>query len=279
MQPIQISTFYKFTLMGTLEDCRALQLPLKEEMIRREVRGTITLAPEGINATISGEHSALFDMMAHVQSLPNVGEFTYKLSEHSEQPFQRSKVKVKPELISIGEPTNPSVCVGEYVDAYAWNDLISRPDVITIDTRNDYEYRIGHFKGAVNPNTRNFKQTVAFTQQCLDAGTHKAVAMYCTGGIRCEKYSSYLLEQGFENVYHLHGGILQYLEDMPEKDSLWQGACFVFDDRVAVTHALKKDESVSMCLGCGSPLLPTDRNYHAFFADKRCAYCLESKAA
>lgn len=273
-QPIHISTFYKFAHLGDLDACRAIQLPLKREMIRRNIRGTITLAPEGVNATISGEADALHDMMQHLrEEKPAIGAFEFKISEHGEQPFARSKVKVKPELISLGEPTDPTVCVGEYVDAADWNALISRPDVVTIDTRNAYEYRIGHFKGAVNPDTRKFKQMVAYTQTHLNPATHKAVAMYCTGGIRCEKYSSYLLAQGFEHVYHLKGGILQYLEEIPEAESLWEGACFVFDERVAVTHALAKDQSVTMCKGCGSPMLPTDVKYMDFFNQQQCAAC------
>lgn len=273
MEPIYIAAFYKFTPLGTLEECREWQQPLKQEMLLRDVRGTITLSPEGVNATISGTKPELFGMLEHLQANPLIGTLSHKLSQHNSQPFMRSKVRVKRELISLGEPVNTSVCVGTYVSTSDWNALISRPDVLTIDTRNAYEYRIGRFKGALNPDTRNFKETIAFTRQHLDQHTHKAVAMYCTGGIRCEKYSSYLLQLGFENVFHLNGGILQYLEDIPAEESLWEGSCFVFDDRVAVTHALQKDERITMCEGCGSPLTPTDRAYEEFFAHKRCGYC------
>lgn len=268
--PVAISTFYKFT---QLPDYRALQFPLKREMIRRNIKGTITLAPEGINATISGESAALEDLLCHLKSLPEIGEFEHKVSHFAEQPFKRSKVKVKPELISLGAPSDPSVCVGEYVDSWAWNALISREDVITIDTRNDYEYRIGRFKGAINPNTRDFKEMVAFTAEQLNPERHPHVAMYCTGGIRCEKYSSYLLEQGFAHVYHLKGGILQYLADIPQEETLWEGSCFVFDERVAVRHDLSADPAITMCAACGSPLTPEDRNYHDYIAHRQCGYC------
>lgn len=268
--PVTISTFYKFT---HIPGYKKLQMPLKREMIRRGIKGTITLAPEGVNATISGEESKLYGMMEHLKSIPEIGPFSFKTSQYSGQPFKRSKVKVKPELISLGIETNPTVCVGTYIEPANWNALIRRDDVMTIDTRNDYEYRIGRFQGAINPDTSDFKEMVAFTQKQLDQNKHKAIAMYCTGGIRCEKYSSYLLEQGFENVFHLKGGILQYLADIPENNTLWEGSCFVFDERVAVKHNLMKDPGITMCEACGAPLTPTDRNYSEFMDNRRCSYC------
>ena len=166
-------------------------------------------------------------------------------SHFTAQPFQRTKVKVKPELISLGVPTFPAQCVGRYVAPAEWNKLITAADVITIDTRNAYEYELGHFEGAVNPGTRNFKQMVAFTEKNLDPASGKRIAMYCTGGIRCEKYSSYLVERGFSEVYHLRGGILAYLEQIAPAQSLWRGGCFVFDERVSVGHGLIPSESTA----------------------------------
>ncbi len=270
MSPVTVSTFYKFT---PLPDPRALREPVKQAMLAHAIKGTITLAPEGINATISGEPHALDTMLDYLQSLPPIGAFATKESHVAQQPFQRSKVKLKKELISLGEAVDPSVCVGTYVTAKNWNALITAPDVITIDTRNDYEYRIGHFAGALNPATRDFKEMVAFTNTHLDPATHPRVAMYCTGGIRCEKYSSYLLSQGFREVYHLQGGILQYLADVPPAESLWQGACYVFDERVAVNHDLSTAQHITMCTACGNPLDERDRHHAHFQPQTRCPYC------
>lgn len=234
--PVRISTFYCFT---TLADPAALKQPILARMKELEVRGTITLAAEGINATISGSEAALTTLMAFLHEHITFETPTFRDSRFAQQPFQRSKVKVKRELISLGVPSHPAQCVGQYVQPKDWNALITAPDVITIDTRNDYEYELGQFEGAVNPGTRNFKDMVAWTQANLDAGSNTRIAMYCTGGIRCEKYSSYLVAAGFKEVYHLHGGILAYLEQIPEEESLWRGTCFVFDERVAVGQGLK----------------------------------------
>ncbi|MFZ4540885.1 MAG: rhodanese-related sulfurtransferase [Rickettsiales bacterium] len=233
--PLTISTFYSFV---GLADPKALRAPILERMQALGIRGTITLASEGINATISGATDAIESLMAFLQSRIAFTTPTFRESYFGAQPFKRSKVKVKRELISMGVPTFPAQCVGSYVAPKDWNALITRADVITIDTRNDYEYVMGHFEGAVNPATRNFKQMVAWTAQNLSVSANTSVAMYCTGGIRCEKYSSYLVALGFKDVHHLHGGILAYLEQVPTADSLWRGSCFVFDERVAVGHAL-----------------------------------------
>lgn len=234
-ESITVSTFYQFT---PLPNPAALKPALLARMQELQVRGTVTLATEGVNATVSGVAEALENFVAFLKAHLGI---TLPLSRESytgAQPFKRSKVKVKRELISLGAKADPSVCVGEYVTAQQWNALISSPDVITIDTRNDYEFELGHFEGAVNPGTRHFKQMVAFTQQHLDPASGKRVAMYCTGGIRCEKYSAYLVSLGFTQVYHLHGGILAYLEQIPPEQSLWRGTCFVFDERVSVGHGL-----------------------------------------
>lgn len=236
MDSITISTFYAF---APVRDPAAHKPALLARMKDMGIKGTVTLASEGVNATVSGAADAL---NAFVEALSTQLGITLPMRRESHfgaQPFQRSKVKVKRELISLGAEANPAVCVGEYVRPAEWNALITRADVITIDTRNDYEYALGHFAGAVNPGTRNFKEMVAFTRTHLDAASGQSVAMYCTGGIRCEKYSAYLVAQGFRHVYHLHGGILAYLEQIPEAQSLWRGSCFVFDERTSVGHGLR----------------------------------------
>ena len=232
---ITVSTFYSFV---TLDAPEALRAPILERMHALEIRGTITLAREGINATISGTAQSIDALMAVLSTLMEFTTPTFRESYFSEQPFKRTKVKVKRELISLGVPTYPAQCVGTYVYPKDWNALITSPDVIIIDTRNDYEFALGHYEGAINPGTRDFKQMVTFTEQHLSPASGKRIAMYCTGGIRCEKYSSYLVTLGFSDVYHLHGGILAYLEQIPPEQSLWRGTCFVFDARVSVGQGL-----------------------------------------
>jgi UPF0176 protein len=234
--PVTVSTFYSFV---ALDDPQAHRAPILERMRAADIRGTITLAAEGINATVSGAQEAIDGLMDFLRARLAFTTPTFRESYVGAQPFKRTKVKVKRELISLGVPTSPAQCVGRYVMPKDWNALITASDVITIDTRNAYEFELGHFSGAINPATRNFKQMVAFTQQHLDPASGKRVAMYCTGGIRCEKYSSYLVGLGFSEVFHLHGGILAYLEQIPPADSLWQGSCFVFDERVSVGHGLR----------------------------------------
>ncbi len=274
--PVTISTFYHFTMLSERAKIKAQLLPLMRSL---GIKGTLTLAPEGVNATIAGAADALSRFVSALCERCGIGEISQRTSAASVMPFGKSKVKLKPELISLGAPSHPAVCVGEYVHPSDWNALISRPDVITIDTRNDYEYRIGHFVGAMNPATRDFKEMVHFTKTHLDPKRHPHVAMYCTGGIRCEKYSSYLLMQGFERVYHLQGGILAYLETTAPEQSLWRGDCYVFDERVAVGHGLVASPDVSMCLGCGQPLYSADRCHPLYREGEACPYCAKALAA
>jgi UPF0176 protein len=234
-EPVTITTFYSFT---PLADPGAVKPSLLARMQELGIRGTITLAREGVNATISGAAEQVNLLIAHLTKQLGISTEMKRESHFGAQPFKRTKVKVKRELISLGAEANPSQCVGVHIAPAGWNALIAAQDVITIDTRNQYEYELGHFEGAVNPGTRNFKQMVAFTEQHLSPAANTRIAMYCTGGIRCEKYSAYLVAQGFKEVYHLKGGILAYLEQIPEADSLWRGGCFVFDERVTVGHGL-----------------------------------------
>lgn len=230
--PIQVITFYQFTPIDAPASHRATLLASMQAL---GIKGTVTLAGEGVNATISGVADAVRSFIDQLQQQLSLRVISAHHSITATQPFQRSKVKVKRELISLGTPAEPALCVGQHIAPDAWNALISRDDVTLIDTRNDFEFAHGHFRGAINPGTRNFKEMVRFTEeQLLPLGRNRAIAMYCTGGIRCEKYSSYLVAQGYRNVYHLRGGILAYLDTVPAHESLWQGECFVFDERVSV---------------------------------------------
>ncbi len=234
-ESVTITTFYSFT---PLADPASVKPSLLKQMQELGIRGTVTLAREGVNATISGAAEQVNILITYLTKQLGISTEMKRESHFAAQPFKRTKVKVKRELISIGAEANPLQCVGVHIAPADWNALITAPDVITIDTRNHYEYALGHFAGAVNPGTRNFKQMVAFTDAHLSPAANTRIAMYCTGGIRCEKYSAYLVARGFTEVYHLKGGILAYLEQIPESESLWRGGCFVFDERVTVGHGL-----------------------------------------
>lgn len=268
--PITISALYKFIDMP---DCAELRIPLKDFMLARNVRGTLILAPEGINGTISGSADAICEMLNHLETTCGYGKLEHKESTHHQHPFYRTKVKLKKQILPFDVEVAPRVCSGTYVAPSDWNALISRPDVVTIDTRNAYEIHIGTFKGAHNPGTKHFREMVEWTKAHLDPETHPKVAMFCTGGIRCEKYSSYLLEIGFEEVYHLRGGILKYLEEVPEEQTMWEGSCFVFDERIAVKHGLVVDEEIAMCKGCGHPLMPVDIKLSEMIFERTCHHC------
>ncbi|MAR56206.1 MAG: hypothetical protein CMM93_03390 [Rickettsiales bacterium] len=273
---VTIATFYHFTPIAA---CEPLQQRLQSLLFHHQVKGTITLAPEGVNATIAGAGEAVKTILSSVCDLLKISNLRAQFSYADAAPFQRGKVKVKTELISLGAPADPLVCVGTHVAPKDWNAIITQPDVITIDTRNDYEFRIGHFEGAVNPDTNDFKEMIAFTKDKVIGQNYRAVAMYCTGGIRCEKYSSYLLDQGIDTVYHLEGGIIAYLADMAESESLWRGSCFIFDERVALRHDLTPDPDILMCYGCGNPTTPEDRALPSFTADQmHCRWCDDRKA-
>lgn len=228
---IIVRAFYRFL---RLENLTELREALKKSMIEGRILGTILIAPEGINGTISGTEE---EMQTFWNQLKFAEPLEFKQAQHSEQPFLRTKVKIKPEIITIrADGTDPSVHVGNYVEPKNWNEIISDPETIVIDTRNDYEVVEGTFKGAINPKMWSFSEFPAWVEANLDANKDKKIAMFCTGGIRCEKASALLLSKGFEAVYHLKGGILQYLEDVSEDQSLYEGSCLVFDDRGAVAH-------------------------------------------
>lgn len=267
---IVVAAFYKFV---SLPDCAELREPLLEFCLAHRIKGTILLAQEGINGTISGDRASMDAVFARLRSDARFADLEVKESYTDQFPFERMKVKVKREIVTLGLPEiNPNDRVGTYVPPTQWNDLIQDPEVIVIDTRNDFEVKTGTFQGAQNPETASFREFPEYVQTHLDPQQHKKVAMFCTGGIRCEKASSYMLAQGFEEVYHLQGGILKYLEEIPPEESLWQGECFVFDQRVAVTHGVEEGSS-DLCLACGHPLSPEEKASEHYQEGIACPYC------
>ncbi len=249
-----IATFYHLT---PLPDFATLQAPWKAKLLEEHVTGTILLTPEGINGTIAGPEAGVQAALEFIRSHALFAGLTWKESRASTNPFPRTKVKLKRETIPLGHPVNPQHA-GEYIKPADWNAFIMQPNVITIDTRNAYEVQLGQFAGALNPATRTFKDLPAWLEQTLPADKSTPIAMYCTGGIRCEKSTAYLKEQGYQQVFHLEGGILKYLEEVPAAQSLWQGACYVFDDRVAVNHALAPVESLQICKACNAAINAAD---------------------
>ena len=246
-----VAAFYKFV---TIADGAALRRHLEELCTCHSIIGTILIAPEGINATIAGSATELGEALAQMACDARFCDLDIKRSACETQPFQRLKVKLKREIVTFGVPSaNPAVQAGTYVGATDWNTLIADPDVVLIDTRNTYEVKVGTFPGALDPKTQSFGQFPAFVESNRDALANKKVAMFCTGGIRCEKASAYLLQSGFKNVYHLKGGILKYLETVPPEKSLWRGECFVFDERVALQHGVTQGGTL-LCPNCGAPL-------------------------
>ena len=267
-----IATFYKFVTISNLEAIRAQILTWCQQ---RDIKGTVILAEEGINGTIAGSSDAIASILTFLRSLPGLADLEHKESISEKLPFARLKVKIKPEIVTLGLPAvNPTRQVGTYVEPQDWNQIISDPEVVVIDTRNDYEVEIGTFQEAKNPNTESFREFPEYVEQNLDPQQHPKVAMFCTGGIRCEKASSYLLSQGFEEVYHLKGGILKYLENVSPQESLWEGECFVFDERVAVKEGLELG-SHELCYACGHPIAQADKDSPQYEANISCPYCYE----
>lgn len=250
-----------------------MRKPLLDYCIRHDITGTLLLAEEGINGTIAGLAENIEAVLEYLSRDERLAGLDYKESVSDERPFFRMKVKLKKEIVTLGvEGIDPNLEVGRYVKPEQWNRLISDPEVVLIDTRNDYEVEIGRFKGAINPDTKHFREFPEFVRNELDPGKHKKVAMYCTGGIRCEKASAYLLQQGFAEVYHLEGGVLKYLEEVPEQQSLWQGECFVFDRRVAVNHRLESG-SYEMCYACRRPVSDQDKQSEHYREGVSCPRC------
>ncbi|GAC32566.1 oxygen-dependent tRNA uridine(34) hydroxylase TrhO [Paraglaciecola polaris] len=268
--PFVVCALYKFV---TLENFEQMRQPLLTFMQDNAIKGTLLLAEEGINGTVSGSRQGIDTLLAYLNNDPRIAPISHKESLDETQPFHRTKVKLKKEIVTMGvEGIDPLRTVGTYVKPQDWNALISDPEVTVIDTRNDYEIEIGTFKNAINPNTESFREFPQYVKDNLAPRKNKKVAMFCTGGIRCEKSTAYLKEQGFDEVYHLEGGILKYLEEVPKTDTLWEGDCFVFDNRVAVNHDLQKSE-YEQCYACRLPITEDDKKSPMFEAGASCPKC------
>ncbi|WP_431301043.1 rhodanese-related sulfurtransferase [Tabrizicola sp. BL-A-41-H6] len=267
---LTVAALYHFT---RFPDPAALRAPLLALATAQGVKGSLLLAPEGINGTIAGARDGIDAMLTHIRALPGCAALDHKESYAETMPFGRMKVRLKREIVTMGQPdVDPTARTGHYVTPENWNALISDADTVVIDTRNDYEVGIGTFQGAVDPGTRSFSEFPGWWQENKDRFTGKRIAMFCTGGIRCEKSTNYLLGQGLNEVYHLKGGILKYLEEVPAEASLWQGECFVFDDRVSVGHGLVPGAN-SSCGACRRPVTPEDRTHPAFEEGVSCPAC------
>ena len=274
--PVQVAALYKFTPFA---DPEALRDPLLAACEDAGIRGTLLLAREGINATIAGTDNALAAVLDTIRALPGCADLDVKFSAAPEMPFYRMKVRVKREIVTMGEPDiDPTLAVGHYVDPHDWNALIADPDTIVIDIRNDYEVAVGTFAGAVDPQTPSFRDFPAWFREHREELLEgkKKVAMFCTGGIRCEKSTSFLRAEGVEDVYHLKGGILKYLEQVPEDESLWQGECFVFDERVTVRHGLEQG-TFQMCRACRRPLDEAALAHPDYEDGVSCPACIDER--
>jgi len=270
MTDYAVCALYRFV---RLEDFEALRDPLRRFMEDQGIRGTLLLAREGINGTVAGSPAAIAALKEWLSRDERFDGIDYKDSVTDIMPFNRTKVKLKREIVTMGvEDIDPLRSVGTYLKPREWDQVISDPDVTVIDTRNDYEVSIGTFKNAINPRTTTFREFPDYVQGNLDPKKHKKVAMFCTGGIRCEKSTAFLKEQGFAEVYHLEGGILRYLEETPEEQSLWQGECFVFDDRVAVNHSLERGQ-YDQCHACRMPITAEDQASPLFEQGVSCPHC------
>lgn len=270
MEKIVVASFYKFI---ALPDYKQLQEPIRQACQNAGVKGIILLASEGINSTIAGSREGIDAILALLRQDPRLSDLEHKESFCQKVPFRRLKVRLKKEIVTIGIPeVDPTSIVGTYVEPQDWNELISDPEVLVLDTRNDYETQIGTFKNAVDPQTKHFGDFPNFVQSQLNPQKHPKVAMFCTGGIRCEKASSYMKMQGFEEVYHLKGGILKYLEQVPKEQSLWQGECFLFDNRVAVKDALEVG-SHDLCHGCRRAISALDKTSPFYQPGISCPHC------
>lgn len=266
-----VAALYKFV---RLNDYVERKPELLATCQAHDIKGTLLLAQEGINGTIAGSREGIDAVLAYLKADDCFEDLDHKESFCDENPFLRMKVKLKKEIVTLGvEGISPTKQVGQYVEPKDWNDLISEPDVVVVDTRNDYEYEIGTFKGAVDPQTTTFREFPQYVEENLDPKKHKKVAMFCTGGIRCEKSTSYMLEQGFDEVYHLQGGILKYLETVPEDESLWEGECFVFDERVAVKHNLEVGQ-YDQCHACRFPITEEEKQSEHYIVGVSCPKCV-----
>ncbi|WP_297576920.1 rhodanese-related sulfurtransferase [uncultured Deefgea sp.] len=270
---IVVAALYQFV---TLSDYVQLREPLLQTMLDLNVHGTLLLADEGINGTVAGTRAGIDGLLAWLRSDPRLVDVDHKESYCDEQPFLRTKVKLKKEIVTLGVPgVDPNKKVGTYIEPKDWNAIISDPEVLVIDTRNDYEVAIGTFERAIDPKTETFREFPDYVKEHFDPAVHKKVAMFCTGGIRCEKASSFMLGEGFEEVYHLKGGILKYLEEVPQEETLWKGDCFVFDNRVTVRHDLSEGD-YELCHACRQPVSKEERLSPHYVAGVSCPHCFDN---
>jgi len=275
MQEIYLTTaMYHFV---SLPRFKTLREPLLNFCVSQNIKGTILLADEGINGTLAGSEKSIHELIDFLKNdllfEGNFKDLSHKESWSDKHPFYRMKVKLKREIVTLGVPgVSPSKMVGQYVKPKDWNSIISDPEVVLIDTRNDYEYAIGSFKNAINPKTNTFREFPEYVKNHFDPKKHKKVAMFCTGGIRCEKASSFMMSEGFDEVYHLEGGILKYLEEVKPDESLWQGECFVFDQRVAIKHGLEVGD-YDQCYACRYPLSQQDMKSEKYTPGIACPHC------
>jgi len=272
---IVIAALYKFV---RLEDPAAVRGPLAKLCCAQGVKGTLLLAREGINGTIAGSRAGIDAILAHIRALPGCAQLEHKESHARDMPFHRMKVRLKREIVTMGvDDIDPNLITGTYVEPEDWNALISDPDTVVIDTRNDYEHAIGTFDGAIDPNTRSFSEFPDWFRSKHNEFAGKKIAMFCTGGIRCEKSTAFARQAGAEEVYHLKGGILKYLELIPREQSKWHGGCFVFDERVSVGHGLEPDGH-ALCRACRMPLKPEDLSHALYEEGVSCHNCHDSRS-
>jgi len=275
MATLLTAAFYKFV---ELPDFKSLREPLLMQCERVGAKGTILLAEEGINGTIAGDAQTVHAVLAYLRSDPRLADLEHKESSATEMPFYRMKVRLKKEIVTLGVPgVNAARMAGKYVTPQEWNKLLDDPDVVFVDVRNDYEVELGTFKGALNPHTKSFSEFPQWVEEQEQLRKKPKVAMFCTGGIRCEKSTAYMRMAGFDQVYHLQGGILKYLEVIPEQENRWEGECFVFDERVAIGHGLKQGK-YELCRSCRMPLSDADKTSPQYVAGVSCPKCFESKS-
>lgn len=277
MPSIVVAALYKFTHLTDYTELRQKILNLGKE---ENITGTILLAEEGVNGTVAGTRQAINKLKCFLDQDSRFDGMEYKESFAEIMPFYRFKVRLKKEIVTLGQPeANPADQVGTYVDPQDWNELIKDSEVVVVDTRNTYEVALGSFKNALNPKTNSFREFPDFVEKNLMGYKDKKIALSCTGGIRCEKATSYLLSRGFKQVYHLKGGILKYLEEIPSSESLWEGECFVFDERVAVGNEVKVVGTYFLCRGCRMPLSKEDKKSPYYEEGVSCSYCYEKTSA
>ena len=272
----RIAALYLFT---PIADPAKLKQKFLQELSPLQLCGTLLIAPEGINGTLAGSELAIQELLISLNKNTGLSQKDVKFSYSEEKPFNRFKIRLKREIVTFNQPhVNPNLRVGTYIEPDQWNTLIEDPDVTVIDTRNKYETLIGTFKNAIDPKIDSFTEFSDYVRENLDPKKHKKIAMFCTGGIRCEKASSFMLAEGFESVFHLKGGILKYLEEIPKEQSRWQGDCYVFDRRMAVGHGLTTGH-YSMCYCCGYPLSDKDKTHNLYEEGVSCAHCYEKTSS